>query len=524
MPIRVAASEILKLRRKQTKVSVLMFITALLVASASVLYTAKTGYESDIAIYRSNVKLSREFEVYSTPDVYIYGRAVLLTAQSDRSVAAADEARAAMEAEYLKTLEKYGKKAFPILVSVEYVERSSSPPTLRRAQQIQQPGISNATRPTPTGTPEQSEIPVEIPAEGRIANASEFLVPEELSPPSLVEKMVLVMLFLIPSYFLAQLYSSSLIEDKFSRRLEVLLSIFDGREIIAGKLLPYLIAAMIAMSLEAVLLNVGLAFLLAVPIVLLLMSFHSAIAMASRSYRESTFLLLIASLLVTIYAAIPAVFQLPVLSSLSPLASMLRIIESGKLTAEDLAVQGYTMASMCAVLLYSAARMCSPDVAYGDSVIEKLAAVAKGSDAKALGAGFLSVPFALFAEFFLIVILFIAPPKLSLPIIVLCVAIVEEFAKGIIVAANHRISAAIFVALGFFLGEKFLLFLTPAREYVTTYAARFLFLPLTLHVAAAIVFLTLFRRYGFPAAIAAAISLHFAYNYAVVTLLAGSGI
>ncbi len=541
--LRIARLELKRSRRKYGRVSVtvLVFVTTLAILVSYC--AAVSGIDSDRYLYRlSGAWVDCEKFTYSgEPDIRFTGRYIFLK-PTDRSFAAADELLNFLKKEYRQKIEEeFGEDAYPVLVRVEYVGRQTFHETsgiqskakneteskgapVNESRTHTSPATPTATSYEMTPTAAVTAVTVTAETAHRLETGEEYIVPEDLKAPSLLEKLVVAIVFIAPSYFAVQVFSSSLLEDKTLRRMEVLLSAVKGSDVLLGKLLPYVALSIFVSAALSVYFQASLSFIFVIPVVLLLASAHSFVVVISRSYRESTFLLLVVSLSITIYAFIPAVFSgaIPI-SQISPITLMLDYMAGRDVSAEALLLSFSHILLMSAILLYLSSIGLRPDIVYGGSVVYKIVQMARRSAASSIGAfaaAALSIPFAFMVEFFLLIFLFILPMHLAVPVLILCVAIVEEFIKGVIIAANGRVSGAAATAVGFFVSEKALLVFSLAREYSLVFLGQFLILPLILHVVTALTFLILLR-YGFDRAFAVSALVHFIYNYVVVMTLAG---
>ncbi len=542
--LKVAKFEIKKSRKRYGGGSLLLIILAVAISASLGYASIITGIDSDRGIYTTNVKVDLEtFTSSSSPDVALFD-SKLFVERSDRSLAAADELLKYLKEEHRKRVEKeFGEMAHPVRVSVVYLEPSGITPPERVVEEKEKPpetggkvsesvgnksssgsalktttAVAATTAVKTTTTPMAVEETKPTTPE---SNAT-YVPPEDIKTPGLVDRMVLAFLFVIPSYFTVQVFSSSLLEDKLLRRLEVLLSAIGRSDLIFGKMLPYLLLSLLSAIAVSIYLNSFLAFLFAIPVVLLLFSAQTFVVMISRSYREATFLLLVVSLLITIYAFIPAVFSTAIpLSKISPITLLLAYIQGEELAVSDLALSFAHYLIMAFMLFYFGMKALNPDISHGKEIFQKLIEISRLSVTSNYAAfifAFLSISFAFMAELFAILAVFILPQQLMIPALLTCVAVVEEFIKGIIIFSSPTLSRGIFTAIGFFLGEKILILFNVLHEYSIAFLGQFLALPLILHIATAIT-IALMAKKGYAKALGLAIALHAVYDYAVVMLL-----
>ncbi|WP_290598089.1 MULTISPECIES: hypothetical protein [unclassified Archaeoglobus] len=516
--LRVARFELRKSRRRYGKGSMLLITLASLFALIVSYLSVTTGIDSDSGIYSTNVLINdHSFILSDDPDVYFDGSSIFVK-KTDRSLAAADELIQTLKEQHREIIEeKYGKLAHPVLVSVKYITVNLSQSGYETTQR--EAGVEKGKNQT------EKKVRKGVEVNKTTINTTNYKPPEDIKTPSLVEKMVLAFLFIIPSYFTVQVFSSSLLEDKLLRRLEVMLSAVGRVDILLGKLLPYLSLSFISALAVSLLLNSPMAFIFALPVIFLLFTAQSFVVMISRSYREATFLLLVVSLLITIYAFIPAVFSTAIpLSKISPITLLLSHLRGESVNLWDALVSFAHLGVMAAILFYLSTKALNPDIAHGRSMIAKLIEISRLSVRNSYQAflfAFLSVSFALMAEIFAVMTVFILPQALMIPALIVSVAIVEEIIKGVIIVSQPCMRRAIATALGFFTGEKFLIVANVLQEYSLAFLGQHLVFPLALHLLTAILFASIVRKsYSFvPYALSLAVAIHAIYNYVVVMLL-----
>ncbi len=538
--LRLAWLEIRKVSKRYGRLSLVALAVTVAISACIGYFAMVSGVTSDLALYTSNVEInSSTFTVSQNPDILVADSTVFVH-WSDSSLAAADEFRAVVMQEYREYIEKeYGDLAYPLMVSVKYIKAGGSWVNLENATKSE--GITskgkaggvggaggNASRTesresmTANITATTTTIPVHTtPA---TVNKTGYIPPEYLKTPSLIDRMATAFIFVIPAYFTVQVFSSSLLEDKMLRRLEVLLSAVGRRKVLAGKILPYFVLSTLFAVAVAVISGSPLAFIFAMPVILFLFAAHSFVVVLSRSYREATFLLLVASLLITIYAFIPAIFSTAIpLSKISPVTLLLSYMGGESIDTADylLSFGHYTV--MIGLLLYMSAKGLNPDVIHSNSITGKITAMSKlcvRNELSAFVFAFLSISFAFMAELFALLALFILPQFLLIPALLVSVAVVEELIKGSIILSKPDERRAIATALGFFAGEKFLIVFNVLQQYSIAFLGKYLLLPLALHVLTAAIFVLALRRWGVMPAFLTSIAVHGAYDYAVVMLLA----
>ncbi len=447
-----------------------------------------------------------------------------------KSASAGEEMKRFIETEFSRWLyDNYGDRAFPVLIRAEYLKRDIKPeltPKPIPAEELEK--IKERTPSQERIEPERREEVIKKAIEPKPAGESvvrvkretvDFYTPDSFSPPSLISKMVQAFLFLIPSFFAMQLFSSSLAEDVRLKRIEIILATpLSSTGYLAQKMLPYFILATVfALIPSALLMPKGIIYVL--PAFILLFSIQAFIAVNSRSYRELTFLILVANLLVLVYLVIPSVFSGLPLSDISPVTFLLRDLAGEEINFPDFIISSAPLIFMGATMAYLTSRSMSiENIQSYKSPFKRFAdamALSAANDSAAFVLAAMAVFFSFFFEFFLIFFSLSVPLLPSFAVLMLGVALIEEFFKSILIYPSKTLRRAFAVASGFFLAEKSLLFAKVFSDYSIVLPGQFLLLPFLLHLTASSIFAVLSRR-DWRIAYAAAVAVHFLYNYMMV--------
>ncbi|WP_254837640.1 ABC transporter permease [Natronomonas marina] len=384
--------------------------------------------------------------------------------------------------------------------------------------------------------------------------------PSDISPPFPFQSLVLAFLFVLPLNFVIQAYGSSMLSERLDRRGELLLvSPVSPTEIVFGKTLPYFAAAMaIAATIVAGLWVLGgqagpLSVLAVVPLALLFLSTTFLGAMFARSFKELTFVSVTVSTLLTTYAFVPAIFTgtSPV-AFVSPLTVAVR-----DLTGAGVSPGQFLFATAPATLVAGVCFLLGLGVYREEDLFTQRPVHRKALDALAgrirrprslaLVVALL-VPFVFVAELLAVALLFALPVGLSIPLVFGTIAVIEELAKGLPIYAGFlagrygrtlgaAVAAGGSAGVGFFLAEKLSVlvqvvglpgtavadaaFQTGLGTNSPAVVALLAVAPLALHVVTATVSAVGASRgrTAFAVSLAAAILLHLAYNVAVVSRL-----
>jgi ABC-type Na+ efflux pump permease subunit len=384
--------------------------------------------------------------------------------------------------------------------------------------------------------------------------------PSDIAPPFPFQSLVLAFLFVLPLNFVIQAYGSSMLSERLNRRGELLLvAPVTPAEIVFGKTLPYVAASLaITGTVVAGLWLIGgqagpLSVLAVVPLALLFVAMTFLGAMFARSFKELTFVSVTISTTLTTYAFVPAIF-----TATSPVA----FVSPLTIAVRDLAGDGVTLgqflfatgpptlvAGVCFLLglgVYREEDLFTQRPVHLKA-LDALAGRIRRPRSLALVVALL-VPFVFVAELLAVALLFALPVTLSIPLVFATIAVIEELAKALPIYAGFvhgrydrtlRVAAAAGGAagVGFFLAEKLSLvvqvvglpevavadaaFRTGLGADSTVVLAVLAVAPLLLHVVTATVSAVGASRdrTAFALSLAAAIGLHLAYNLVVVSRL-----
>ncbi|MFB6256888.1 MAG: PrsW family intramembrane metalloprotease [Haloplanus sp.] len=380
--------------------------------------------------------------------------------------------------------------------------------------------------------------------------------PADISPPFPFGTLVLAFVFFVPMNFVIQPYGSSILNERINRRGELLLvAPVSPAAIVAGKTLPYLATLVGITAVVALAIGGGPVSVAAVaPIATLYLAATFVGGMFARSFKELTFVTVSISVFLTSYAFVPAIFtNVTPIALISPLTLVVHDLQGTGVTAAEYVFSTgpfYVGSAVCFLLgigVYREEDMFTQrpvPLKFLDALNSRI----RGKRSVAVLSA-LSIPFVFIAELLAIAVLFVLPVDVSVPLLLVAVAAVEEAAKSVHVYAGFRgpfagqrgwrtaLALGALSGLGFFLGEK----LTAIVQFVglpnlTLGRAAFssagvaatpalgillLLAPLVLHVTTtSIASLGATRdRTSYLAALVPAIAVHAAYNLAVVSQL-----
>ncbi|MFB6102669.1 MAG: PrsW family intramembrane metalloprotease [Haloplanus sp.] len=380
--------------------------------------------------------------------------------------------------------------------------------------------------------------------------------PADISPPFPFGALVLAFVFFVPMNFIIQPYGSSILNERINRRGELLLvAPVSPLTIVAGKTLPYLGVLVGLTAVIALAIGGGVTSVAAVaPIAALYLAATFVGGMFARSFKELTFVTVTVSVFLTSYAFVPAIFtNVTPIALISPLTLVVRDLQgTGVTAAQYLFSTGPFYVGSAVLFLLGVGVYREEDMFTQRPVPLKFldaldSRISRPRSVAVLSA--LSIPFVFIAELLAIAVLFVLPGNVSVPVLLVGVATVEEVAKSLHVYAGFRgafagqrtrrlaVTLGALSGLGFFLGEKF----TAIVQLVglpTLTLGRAAFAPVGVGSTAAVGLLLLLAplalhatttsiaavgaarsRNAYFAALVPAIAIHAAYNLAVVSIL-----
>ncbi|WP_096393481.1 ABC transporter permease [Halorubrum trapanicum] len=277
--------------------------------------------------------------------------------------------------------------------------------------------------------------------------------PGSITPPFPFTSLLLAFVFLVPMNFLIQAYGSSILDERTNRRGEPLLvTPLSPAEIVAGKTLPYAAAAAVVTSLIALLVGGGALSVVAVaPVAATFLGATFVGAMFARSFKELTFVTVGVSVLLTTYAFVPAIFtNVTPVALVSPLTLVVFDLQGEAVSAGEVLFSTAPMAVGAALLfglglgVYREEDMFSQKPVtrkFLDALAVRLSPIPAGGGLlnrdrlRALGSVALltacTIPFVFVAELLAVAVLFALPVTVSIPVLLVTIAFVEEVAKSV---------------------------------------------------------------------------------------------
>lgn len=527
-------------------------------------YMGPVEYGTSLRAVPPDTSLGSDAELVITPDGVV-------TADSEKGRAALAALRRAVAGynDALLSEEADRAAAFPVRVTLRYAPQTvgfgpGDPTAAFRTTTVpDEPndGGDGATATSGQGDGTTTTAPTGGSGQGEDASGSALLgglqrdTPGGLTAPFPVRSLVLAFLFVIPLNVVIQAFGSSVMAERLNRRGEALLvAPIDKYTVVAGKTLPYFLAAILITIIVAFAVGGGPISVLAIaPLAALFLAATFLAAMFARSYKELTFLTVSISVALTAFAFVPAIFsQVTPVAAISPLSVVVYDLTGGPLTLMTFVFSTVPVTLVSFVLFALGVGVFREEDMFTQrpvpaKILDAFAAQLPTHRRVALWSALL-VPFAFVAELFAVAALFAVQAPVTIPLLLAVVAIVEEFAKSIHVYAGFQrdrfpdtdraaLSVGILSGFGFALAEKLVLVVqavglsefllarsafAPAGLTNPETVAVLLLAPFVVHTVTAAVSALGARRSptAYIGAFSLAVVLHLAYNLAVVTVVA----
>jgi ABC-type Na+ efflux pump permease subunit len=334
----------------------------------------------------------------------------------------------------------------------------------------------------------------------------------------------------------------SIMNERIERKGEILLSTpLRTSSIIIGKALPYFIGMVaICAGLTVYIKASPVIILPLIPVIFFFLANALIIGMVSRSFKELSFLSIFFSTVATSYLFFPTIFaNVHVISLISPLTLIVLTIQGSAWTITDYLYSTSLFWLTGAVLFYIAARNFKDERLFSEKrlvsrVREFLSEILSQKYpfiSLFLLSGF-SIPFVFMVQMMCLVLFFNLPMPYSLVFLLLFSALIEELAKSVgiytvyardpqFLTWKNLLLASAATAIGFFVGEKLLLFATLAQISDSVFGSILflslgsLWLPLFLHFGCVLIVaccLKVWGKKGYIPGVAIAMVVHCLYN------------
>jgi len=384
------------------------------------------------------------------------------------------------------------------------------------------------------------------------SNAS-VKTPSQLSPSLPFDSIIFIFVFIFPLYFTSQFFMMSVMNERIGRKGEILLSSpVHPVVIIAGKMLPYLAGMLLTSTLVILVSRASLLILLPLlPVILFFLASALLIGMLSRSFKELSFISIFFSTLATSYLFFPSIFaNVHVISLVSPLTLIILQIQGTGFSASDYLYSTSLFYTTSVVLLFIGVVNFNAERLFDlRPFLPRLREFVSSSLSREhpwgslFLANLLLIPFVFMAQMMGLVLLFNLPMPLSLILLILLAAFIEELAKSVGVyslfhaelrtlSAKTVLLASAATALGSLAGEKLFLLLMLSQITESVFGSilfleqgiLLLWMPLLLHFTGVLIVILALRtggrRWYLPGVLAAAV-VHSLYNLSLLSGVVG---
>ncbi len=333
-------------------------------------------------------------------------------------------------------------------MQISVTRSSTAPPVPDRPVvgiPVPEPGVAFSTEELRQGLIEssapQSQLARYSDLVGPESPFGSFKTPSQLSPPLPFDSIILVFLFIFPLYFMSQFSMMSIMQERLERKGEVLLSTPAGAlAIIVGKALPYFIGMVAISAGIALWLFAPLTILLPLlPVILFFLASALIIGMVARSFKELSFISIFFSTVATSYLFFPSIFaNVHVISLVSPLTLIVLTLQGETYTISQYFFSTSLFFLTSAVLFYIGIANFREERLFSQAgIFSRVREFVSTSLsfrhpwASLFTVNALVVPFVFMVQMLLLVLFFNLPMPLSLILLIVSAALVEEIAKSV---------------------------------------------------------------------------------------------
>lgn len=531
--------ELRRTKRSFGKKTIAFSLLIILLIGMISLFIAQSGFHLNDNIYKvvatdpaiaSVVSTDGKFEVHVADetqarelfggggfDIMIIGHNVSFQG-SEKSISAMDALDKAVIKYDENRLLSYNdlNNTFPVWMTIETLEREQvfAAPSLGN---LPTPGPEETSEPAPSPTVQgTAAVPTPSISEVNIQRSllpikeNTLSTPSHFNPPIPFRSVVLSFMFIFPIYFIAQLFSASIMEERVRRKGELLLvSPLRSWEIVLGKLLPYLLITLALMGGIALYIGGSLWMLLILlPVVLMFLSTAFMGAVISRSFKELTFVLVFLSVSLSGYVFLPAMFaNIHDISMISPMTLVVKMLEG-----EPVAPQEYLFSTLpfylvsilifaFGIFIYREEDLFTQRSVRG-KLLDSVQVFLQRIPAPIFFLSIALLPIVYSVQMILIVLIFNFPIRIGIVVFIFLAAFIEEVIKsvGIFTAFSRKISpldtrtaikAGIYSGTGFFIGEKLILLAVIAGIAGSVFGSAMgiglLIFPFAIHVTGALI-------------------------------------
>lgn len=505
-------------------------------------------------------------------DVYIDGAEVAHRGDT-RSRYAAGALKTYLEKQELARIkEKYEiDRAFPLRVEVNYIKNvtitqgtalldladvlTSSPPEPAGADSgAVDAGAQRARHESNTDSAVREQIR-ELESGSRLPEIEmefmsdkEIIVPSLMSPPIPFAQVIIAFLYVLPVSSVSVFFTSSFMNEKIDRRITVLMSApVTPFQIIVGKMLPYMSFSLASVVIMTLVLggNLLLAMAIFIPVILFIFSIYLMVPLVYRTFKDTTFISMLAITVITSYLVFPAMFSgVNDLSLMSPLTLAVRMYRDEPFGLKEYLFSTAPMYFIFILSVYIGTRILNEEYLMGFRPLYRkvaeaiyLAIVRRHLHVSITLLSLFLIPIVYMIQLVTLAISLNLPIRYAVGGLLVAAVVVEEIAKsvGIAVLLENRVIRAtkdvvvlsFLSAVGFLVGEKLLLYvsLSAVSESMLSpalFSSGMLLIPLVAHSVFTSVVCLLTKRFGvryYPYAVLAGSIVHTLYNLYVLGVI-----
>jgi ABC-type Na+ efflux pump permease subunit len=432
------------------------------------------GSDSKFEVFVAEEQRARYLFEYDDFDILIIGKRIYYQ-NTEKSISAFDSLDKAVKRYNEASLMTFNdlNNTFPVWITIENLAREQSflSPSMNKLTEIEtsvetqsSPGSQSdqvsatqtagipATETPTIGTP-ASRTPgigptgnARVPSLEEISGADQLppisqqtlSIPSHLSPPIPFRSVVISFLFIFPIYFIAQFFSSSIMEERIKRKGELLLvSPVSSTQIVLGKLLPYLLGSIALVVMMTFRLGGSPWIILVVlPISLIYLSTSFLGAIIARSYKELSFVLIFLSVFLSGYIFFPAMFSnVHAISIISPMTLVVRLLENETVSLRDYmfsTIPFYLVSILIfifGIFIYREEDLFTQKTISG-KLLDSIQEFLKRTPVPLFSLSIILIPIAFSIQMMLIVLMFNFPIRIGIVFFIVAAAFIEELVRG----------------------------------------------------------------------------------------------
>jgi ABC-type Na+ efflux pump permease subunit len=377
------------------------------------------------------------------------------------------------------------------------------------------------------------------------AGDQETIIPSLMNPPMPFAQVVTVSLYVLPVFFVSVFFTSGFMDEKTDRKITLLLSApVTTLQIIVGKMLPYVGFALASVIVMTLVLkgNLVLALAIFIPVVLFIFAIYLMVPLVYRTFKDTTFISMLATTVVTSYLIFPAMFSgVNDLSYISPLTLAVKMYRGQPFGLKEYLTSTASMYLVFGLTTYIGTRVLNEEYLMRFRPMYRKAAealyLALNRDHPYVSIMLLSlflIPIVYMIQLVILAMSLNLPIRLAIGALLVMSVIIEEVAKSAAIAVliENRdikttkavVALSFLSAFGFLLGEKLLLYVSvgivsESRLSAAILSTGKLWIPFAAHFSFTTIVCLLTNRLGvkrYPFALLAGSIVHVMYNLAVL--------